>query len=147
MVVILASGAERSVLVTNPEERRQAGEFLAVLGEQESPVAGADRPDLPDDLATVLKKVLETMARGGTITIGSLPDSLTTTIAAEQLGVSRPTLMKMIAAGEIPAHKVGTHHRLKTSDVLALKRERLESQRRGLDELRELEDALDEFGA
>ena len=63
--------------------------------------------------------------------------------AAEQLGISRPTLMKLIRDGELPAHKVGTHHRVKTADVLAHRRARLERQRSALDELRALEDELD----
>ena len=108
-------------------------------------VHDSERLRCPADLAAIISKVVEVMASGGTITIGSLPKELSTNVAAEQLCVSRPTLMKMIRAGEIPAHKVGSHHRLKAADVLTVKRARLERQRRAFDELRELEDELEQF--
>ncbi len=36
------------------------------------------------------------------------------------LGVSRPTLMKLVNGGNVPAHKVGSHTRLNPRDVLRL---------------------------
>lgn len=128
MAIALVTSEERSVLVTNLAERRQANDVLdALRGHPERLVVDSEpgRRPLPADLAAIISRVVEVMANGGTITIGSLPEELSTNVAAEQLGVSRPTLMKMIHAGEIPAHKVGTHHRLKATDVLAAKRARL----------------------
>lgn len=148
MSITLVATQERSVLVTNPSERRQATELVEALqGHPERLVVqgASDRKALPADLASIINRVVQVMAAGGTITIGSLPEELSTTVAAEQLGVSRPTLMKMIRAGELPAHKVGAHHRLKAADVLTAKRVRLERQRRAFDELRELEDELEKF--
>jgi excisionase family DNA binding protein len=84
------------------------------------------------------------VAGGATVSIGALPEELTTTVAAKQLGVSRPTLMRMIQGGEIESRLAGTHHRVRTADVLAVKRARLERQRKAFDELRELEDQLDQ---
>ncbi len=148
MSITLVATDERSVLVTNPSERRQASDLIEALeGHPERLVVEGEpsRQPLPADLASIINKVVQVMADGGTITIGSLPDELSTTVAADQLGVSRPTLMKMIRAGEISAHMVGSHHRLKATDVLAFKRSRLERQRRAFDELRELEDELEKF--
>lgn len=136
----------RNLLVAS-KERRQAHKLLEVLGDQPERFTLEDREQhlvpLPAELARILATVVEVVAKGGTVTIGSLPEELTTTVAAEQLGVSRPTLMKMIRNKQIPAHKVGSHHRVKLSDVLAMKRARLEKQRRAFDELRELSELLD----
>lgn len=148
MSITLVASEERSVLVTNPSERRQASDLVEALeGHPERLVVDGEpsRQPLPADLASIISKVVQVMAEGGTITIGSLPEELSTTVAANQLGVSRPTLMKMVRGGEIPAHMVGSHHRLKAADVLAFKRSRLERQRRAFDELRELEDELEKF--
>lgn len=79
------------------------------------------------------------MARGGTVTIGSVPEVLTTSAAAGILGISRPTLMKMINTGLIPSHKVGTHHRLRAEDVFAALRARRSRERAAFAELMELE--------
>lgn len=100
---------------------------------------------MPQELAAIIGRVLEVMASGGTVMVGSLPEELTTTVAAEQLGISRPTLMKLIRHDEIPAHKVGIHHRVKSADVLAFKRGRIQRQRQALEKLRVLEEELDAF--
>ena len=97
---------------------------------------------IPEALRDLLVRVIETVAEGGSVTLQTLPDELTTTVAADQLGVSRPTLMRMIRDGEIKAHKVGTHHRLRLADVQDFRRARLQRQRAAFEELRQLEDEL-----
>ena len=68
--------------------------------------------------------------------------SLRTTAAAEMLGISRPTLLKLVREGELPSHKVGAHHRFLLNDVLEyrdkqqeIKREHFLAVRGSLDEL------------
>ncbi|WP_199520840.1 helix-turn-helix domain-containing protein [Jiangella anatolica] len=97
---------------------------------------------MPAELTALLRSVLEAVARGDGVTLQTLPDELSTTVAAEQLGVSRPTLMRMIRDGEIAAHKVGTHHRLKRTDVLDFRRVQLQRRRAAFEELRLIEDEL-----
>ncbi len=136
----------RTTLIARPQERSQAHDILEQAGGhvESLVVQDVDRKPfpVPRELAAVIAQVIEVMARGGTVVIGSLPEELTTTVAAEQLGISRPTLMKLIKDGEIDAHMVSTHHRLKSADVLAFKRGRLERQRAAFEELRALEDEL-----
>lgn len=48
----------------------------------------------------------------------------TTTEAATMLGLSRPTLMKHVTAGEIDHVKVGTHHRIPARAILEFQRTR-----------------------
>lgn len=129
-------------IVTSAVEQRQARQLLSRLG-TEDPWAVRDADDLrtvPAELSAVLTAIVDSVARGDALTVGSLPDELTTTAAAELLGVSRPTLMKLVTAGDLPAHRVGTHTRLRSADVLAYRDARLLRQRRAFDELREWED-------
>lgn len=44
--------------------------------------------------------------------------TLTSQQAADLLGVSRPTVKRLIEKGELPAERIGTRHRLKLDDVL-----------------------------
>ena len=98
---------------------------------------------VPPELASILTEVIRIVAAGGTVTLGSIPDELTTTNAADMLDISRPTLMKLIQSGEIPAHKVGSHTRLKANDVLAYRERMREQQRAAFRELRAFEDDED----
>lgn len=139
---------DRAVL-THPQDQKLAQSLLeSIDGFVAHVVIESSNEDaaieVPAELTRILAKVLDVVAHGGTITIGSFPEELTTTVAAHELGVSRPTLMKMIARGDIPAHKVGAHHRLKTSDVRKFQSMRLRDQRKAFDEMRELEDELGE---
>lgn len=94
---------------------------------------------VPPEIGRLLQHVLDVMARGGTVTIGTVPEVLTTSTAAGILGISRPTLMKMIKEGSIPSHMVGTHHRLTAEDVRAALRARRARERAAFEELMELE--------
>jgi len=96
---------------------------------------------VPPELARILTAVVAVVAAGGTVTIGSVPSEVTTTTAAQMLDISRPTLMKLIGEGEIPAHKVGTHTRLKSTDVIAYQERLRDTQRAAFDDLRAFEDS------
>lgn len=132
-----------STVTVTEREGRQARELVERAPHPQLSAAGDGETFLiPEALRDLLVRVIQTVAEGGSVTLQTLPNSLTTTVAAEQLGVSRPTLMRMIRAGEIDAHKVGSHHRLKLSDVQRFRRAQLERQRVAFEELRALEDEL-----
>lgn len=86
--------------------------------------------DLPDGVADALLEVLTAAAEGKRAVVLRSPDDLTTEQAAAMLGVSRPTVVRLIKAKKIPARMVGTHRRLAIDDVLSY-REATVTQRRG----------------
>ncbi|MCS6711979.1 helix-turn-helix domain-containing protein [Brachybacterium sp. EF45031] len=81
---------------------------------------GQDTP-LPEELQQVLLRALASIAESGEVTIGRMPPELTSTVAADLLGVSRPTLMKWAHDGTIDSFKVGSHTRFRRDDVLHLR--------------------------
>lgn len=130
-------------VLTTQRESALAREVLSELKGPAGTLAvehdGAPRGPLPVEIGRILQDVLDVIARGGTVTIGSVPRELTTSAAAGILGVSRPTLMKMISEGQLAAHKVGTHHRLNADDVFDALRARRARERAAFAELIELE--------
>jgi excisionase family DNA binding protein len=101
-------------------------------------VVNGQRHEVPEALTQLLVHVIERAARGGSMHIRTMPDELTTTVAAELIGVSRPTLMKYIRSGELPSRSVGTHHRVLTHDALELQKRRESERVASLQRLREL---------
>jgi excisionase family DNA binding protein len=99
--------------------------------------------DLPDRLGTFLADLVESMAGGAGVSTSVLPEEMTTTVAADVIGVSRPTLVKMIDRGEIAARSVGTHRRLRREDVLAARATRHDARRIAAQELLEAGEAFD----
>ncbi|MEZ0363413.1 helix-turn-helix domain-containing protein [Mycobacterium sp. pUA109] len=127
----------RTVSTSLAEVRRTTAKIEFEIG---SP--GRRMVPIPAALAGLIQSVIEGVSRGATVTIHSLPRELTTTTAAKMLGISRPTLMKLIAEEKLPAHKVGTHTRLLTSDVTSFHEKRRADQRRAFEELRKLDDEV-----
>lgn len=95
--------------------------------------------ELPAEIQQVLFGTLQAIARGGQVTIGRTPETLTSTVAADMLGISRPTLMKLVKEGRIDSFKVGSHTRFKRDAVLRVREERAKSRRAAFDELRQMD--------
>lgn len=131
-------------VMTTPREAHLAQDAFEALEGHDGKLLidqGSDHVStVPPEIGRILQEVLHVMANGGTVTIGAIPDELTTSAAAALLGVSRPTLMKLIRDEVLPSHRVGSHTRLKADDVLAERSARRGRQRAAFAALRELED-------
>lgn len=133
-------------MMTTEHDAGMARNVLTTLDHPDGFLSVADQhtaPDpLPREIGLLLQHVLKAVANGETVTITTSPAVLTTSEAAALLGISRPTLMKMIKQGKLRSHKVGTHTRLLSEDVLAERRARRARERASFAALLELEDEL-----
>ncbi len=91
--------------------------------------------EIPGQVLKVLREVAEAMSRGRAITVTPLSLRLTTTQAAEMIGVSRPTLIKLLEDGEIPYEQPRRHRLLRLDDVLAFQDSRRQRTAARLDDL------------
>jgi excisionase family DNA binding protein len=110
---------------------------VALDGEKAVSLALADGTSVvvPEQLRVVLSDVVAAMRRGQAISIISSTQSLTTQQAADILGVSRPTLIKLLESGQIPYETPGRHRRIKLTDLLAFREVRREERRAALDRM------------
>ncbi len=79
-------------------------------------------------LAKFLVEVMDHIKRGQGVTYVPISKRLTTQQAADILNVSRPYLIKVLEAGELPFEKIGRHRRILARDLFAYKR-MLDAQR------------------
>jgi excisionase family DNA binding protein len=90
---------------------------------------------IPATAYRLLVDILIQMSQGNAVSIVPIHAELTTQEAADILKVSRPFLIKLLEAGEMPFHKIGKHRRICFKDVIAYK-ERIDAERSAvLDEL------------
>ena len=91
--------------------------FLSGSGEH-------DRVELTEQLHAILKQVVQALSHGQSISILTMDQEISTQQAAEILGLSRPTVVKLIDNGELSAHVPGAVRRkLRLADVLAYREE------------------------
>jgi excisionase family DNA binding protein len=101
--------------------------------------AEGEEMELPADLQQILLHTLSSIAGDGQVTIGRMPEELTSTVAADLLGVSRPTLMKWARAGEIASFTVGSHTRFQRDEVLRVRALRARKRTAAHEALREFD--------
>ena len=116
-------------------------EGRVVLGDDSS----SEVIPIPLEVLRALADLLGRMAEEHTL---AEPDSngpeemLTTTQAADMIGVSRPFLVKQMEEGLLPYRKVGSHRRVSQWDLMAYKRTMDRNRARTLEELSALDQEL-----
>lgn len=98
--------------------------------------------DLPPGMASVLRAVLSNFAAGNSVGVLPMHAELTTQQAADILNVSRPHIVKLMDAGELPMRKVGTHRRILAADLAEYQHRRDLETKQAADELSELTEEM-----
>lgn len=91
---------------------------MALSGQTVLMSPSGEQFELPPTLFDVLRFVGETLASGNGVTVVPRGVKLTTQDAADFLGISRPTLVKLLESGMIPFETVGRHRRVLLSDLI-----------------------------
>ncbi|TCC53458.1 DNA-binding protein [Kribbella capetownensis] len=115
-----------------PEEQDQMAKLASFLDAHHSkrgelPVrryllVGAEEHEqieVPEALHKVLVQAVTALTAGKAVTISPTSQKLTTQQAADLLGVSRPTVVRLIEEGELPAERIGNRRKVLLRDLLA----------------------------
>jgi excisionase family DNA binding protein len=97
--------------------------------------ADGERLELPNTVYRLLKDIARNMQLGRAIVLIPENQQLTTQRASDLLGVSRPHLIKMLEAGELPYHKSGSHRRIYLKDLVAFQKRRDAERKTALDRI------------
>jgi excisionase family DNA binding protein len=98
--------------------------------------------ELPQSLFIMLRQIVHYLLNGRAVTIVPLNKELTTQEAADILNVSRPYLIKLLEQEMIPYTKIGTHRRIRFTDLLEYKKRHDEELQRGLEEITRLSEEM-----
>ncbi len=80
-----------------------------------------DKIKIPLVALHLLADILETMSKGQPFSLVPIHTEMTTQVAAEFLGCSRPHVVKLLETGEIPFHTIGRHRRVRFQDITEYK--------------------------
>lgn len=128
--------------VLPPPKDGTLNQLADLLGSHPGPVT-VSSPDgtglvLPQEIFEALNSVVEAMVAGQAVLVAPVHQRLTTQQAADLLGISRPTFVKLLKSGEIAYEQPGRHRRVRLTDVLDFRRRRSVERRAALDRMVEI---------
>lgn len=91
-----------------------------------------EQVELPRPIYEALLLVADALASGKAVTVAPEATLLTTQQAADILGVSRPTVVRLIDGGELPSERHGNRRRIRLGDLLEYRDRRRDAQYRML---------------
>lgn len=91
---------------------------------------------IPNEIFRILDQVTNALASGEGITVVPQGMTMTTQQAADYLGISRPTLVRLLEGGEIEYQQPGRHRRVRLDDLVAYQDAFRSERREALRDLR-----------
>jgi len=138
---------ERTLLPEHPDQLEALRRFLDDVSKADGVTvlrsAEGEVVDLPTEVVAGLRLVAFALSEGKAVTVAPLHTTLTTQEAAELLGMSRPTFVKLLDGGEMSFTRPGRHRRVRLTDVLAFREYRRAERAAGLSELTRISEDLD----
>lgn len=95
--------------------------------------ADGARTEIPEAMVEILRQVAQTLGRGMGVSVAPMNAMLTTQEAADYLGVSRPTLVRILERGEIPMERPGRHRYVRLHDLVKYQEDTRGKRREVLD--------------
>lgn len=133
-----ASLAEQTYLPEQVEELGQVYDFLSAHEERRGGLPtprymltgseAHDHVEVPAEVHRALLQVVEALRAGRAVTVAPHSTTLTTQQAADLLGLSRPTVVKLIESGQLPCERIGQHRKVRLRDVLEYRQRRRQEQ-------------------
>lgn len=136
----VAAGSNARTYVPDADQGAVIADFVRVLNEAGIGASGGrpalvaadgERLELPESMYDVLRQVAEALSSGMGVNVAPLSAMLTTQEAAEYLGISRPTLVRILERGEIPMERPGRHRFVRLKDLVDYQ-DRMKDQRRAV---------------
>jgi len=125
---------DQRIAKTSVDQLRKASQKLGQTGKYvEITLQHSHEPlRLPSKAISLLSTIISNMAAGKSMAIILSDATIGTQEAADYLDVSRPHIVRLLENGEIPFSKVGTHRRIKVSDLVGYQKKIKATRRKQL---------------
>lgn len=90
---------------------------------------------IPSEIYEILHQVVASLSTGQAITITPNDPVVTTQQAADLLGITRPTFVRLLDEGKIPFERISTRRKVRLEDVLNYREQRKQEQYRLLSQI------------
>jgi excisionase family DNA binding protein len=101
-----------------------------------------EKIEIPVSALKLLVKILKATGEGKPISIVPIETEMTTQVAAELLGCSRPHFVKLLESGKISFVKIGKHRRVMMEDVVNYKNLRKSEQKKIMGKIMQSDEEL-----
>lgn len=138
------ASTEATTYLLEGNQLAEVVDFVAELARRGTPApepkpalvnADGTRLEVPGPVFEALVQVATAMARGQGVTVMPLNTLLTTQEAADLLGISRPTMVRLLDDGELPCEQRGRHRRILLADLLAYEEQMRQERRDSLERM------------
>jgi excisionase family DNA binding protein len=132
--------ADQQIARESVEKLKKAAKSGKMI--QISPKPSEQSLHIPEKAMKLLIAILSNMADGKDTAVLSSEKYVSTQEAANYMRVSRPHMVRLLEAGDIPFIKVGSHRRVKFSDMVTFDKKMRSGQKRALKTLAKLDQEL-----
>lgn len=95
------------------------------------------RVELPATVHDALRRVVDALSDGMGVTVSPTNARLTTQEAAAFLGISRPTLVRILERGDLPMERPGRHRYVRLNDLVNYQENTRKQRRMALETMQE----------
>ncbi|BDR53755.1 hypothetical protein KIM372_16620 [Bombiscardovia nodaiensis] len=144
-MTMVLNGTEVSTVLVDQGVKNEVTNVLDRIGDKRSEMVldvRGERIPLPEQVSALIMTILEDLRKGTKVSIEETPERLSASSAAQMMGVSRPTFIKLAKANNLSPINVGSQKRYLTSEVLVLRKK---ERRKKLDAFQALRDELRQF--
>jgi excisionase family DNA binding protein len=115
---------QTSIRAARAADRLRGALIDAAAGDRVSVAIGSARVEVPTVALEVFLDVLDDLAEGRAVTVAPADVPIGTTEAARLLGMSRPSVTRLVDDGQLPGEVIGTKRRIPLGALVARRRER-----------------------
>lgn len=137
-------GQDQETVIPEQEDVQTFEKIEEILKRYQAQLIGPEGQvtPIPPKMYHLMVRFAHLLATNKVVLLTPMDKDLTTQEAALYLGISRPTLVKLLAEGEIPFTQPGKHRRIQFENIKAYRDTRLAKRKKVLGDLTQMSEEM-----